>query len=80
MMVKITCDGPSTLGTKVTTMGGAEIPGISKIVITAHVDDLWRAEIDLLVHEIAVNAEAKFLVKGRAVRRIEYEDGEVEEF
>ncbi len=48
-----------TSGTKVLTPDGAEIRGITRIVLIADPDDVWRAEISCLISppEITVLAD-----------------------
>lgn len=53
--------GTLARGTKVVLEDGTELKGVTKIVLTAEVNDLWRAEITLSVHAPALNAFATFL-------------------
>jgi hypothetical protein len=47
-----------TRGTKVLTAEGAEIHGITRIVLTADVGDVWRAQIDCIVRPDEIRALA----------------------
>ncbi len=38
-----------TQGTRVETANGEEVHGVTKIVLTCEVDDIWRAEISCFV-------------------------------
>jgi hypothetical protein len=52
--------GPvATMGTKVLTEDGTEIRGITRIVVTADVGDIWRAEIHCTVLADEMRALAK---------------------
>lgn len=49
-----TSDGGSTHyvafhGSKIVTPNGEALPGITKVVITGQVDDIWRAELSCLI-------------------------------
>ncbi len=77
MNVKIVSD---EAGTKVLTRDGVPIEGLSGISFRAELNDINRAELQLAVGEIEVEAEASVFVRGKEVRRIEYADGSTDEF
>lgn len=77
MNVKIVSD---EAGTKVLTRDGVEVEGVASIVFRAELNDINRAELQLAVGEIEVEAEASVFVRGKEVRRIEYADGSTDEF
>lgn len=47
-----------TQGTKVVLDDGSELQGVTKIVLTAEVNDIWRAEIHCHVGALDMQAEA----------------------
>ena len=79
--VRITSDRHSA-STKVLTDEGVPIHGITGIDVALRPNDLVRADIQLFVAEVDVNAVATFKIacprtgELRAVRRIEFDDGE----
>ncbi|WP_029581945.1 hypothetical protein [Bradyrhizobium sp. URHD0069] len=85
--VRIKSEGGIANGTKVIdTVTGAEIQGIERIAIDLRAGDLVRAKIDLCAVQLDVAAHAEYRVASpktgdmKAVRRIEFADGEVVEF
>lgn len=63
---KIVSDGAKTQGTKVIDLEtGAELEGVTGIRLSACINDLWRAEIDLVgvAIEIEVSKDATVLEK-----------------
>lgn len=79
MHVRIISDGTAR-GTKVLTPDGSPVAGLTGVVFRAEIDDLNRAELNLVCAAIDAEASARVFVAGREVRRIEYADGTVEEF
>ncbi|MFA5567970.1 MAG: hypothetical protein WC972_04905 [Trueperaceae bacterium] len=80
MKVRIVSTGGTGHGTRVMGSDGREIDWITGLTFRADVDDITRAEIEFSAVEIDAVAEAKFLVRGKEVRRIEYADGSADEF
>lgn len=72
---KIVSDGAKTQGTKVIDLEtGAELEGVTGIRLSASVNDLWRAEIDLVgvavevsVAEKAAKIKKRFVEFGRRI-------------
>lgn len=79
MQVKIVSDG-TPHGTKVLTADGAPITGLTGVVFRAEIDDINRAELSLCLTEIDAEAEARFYIRAKQVRRIEYADGTADDF
>lgn len=79
MNIKI-ASGGAAYGTKVTTADGAEVGGLTAITFRAQVGDINRAELELAVGEIEVEAKARIFVRGKQVLRIDYADGTFDEF
>lgn len=80
MNVKITSSSVSPYETRVTTLEGVAVEGLTGITFHADVDDVNRAELRLLISEISVEGRAQFYVRGKEVHRIEYADGSVDDF
>lgn len=85
--IRIKSEGGVSNGTVVTNSEtGEEIKGITGIAVDLRVNDLVRAKIELCAAQVDVVAQAEFLVASpktgdlKAVRRIEFADGEVVEF
>lgn len=83
MDVKITSDG-TPCGTKVVSLDGRELQGITSIKWGVAVDEPAVAKIEIGMVEIECSGEAAFFVqpidngvrKCRRVKAIEFEDGE----
>jgi hypothetical protein len=81
--VRIKSEGGISNGTMVTSADGEEIKGITGISIDLRVNDLVRAKIDLCAVLVDCTAQAEFRIAHpktgdiKAVRRIEFADGEV---
>ena len=85
--VLIKSESGVSLGTKVTNADtGEEIQGIAGISVDIRVNDIVRAKIDLCCVQLGVAASAEYQVISpktgdmKAVKRIEFADGEVLEF
>ena len=81
MNVKITSNG-EPCGTSVTDGAGRNLDNMVTAVRWSHrAGELPRAEIDLSLIEFEVSGQAAIVGPGgRRVRRIEYEDGTMEDF
>ena len=79
MHVRIISDG-TKYGTKVETLDGRAIKGLTGVTFRADIDDINRAELHLHCTGIDAKTDAKIFVAGREVRRIEYADGTADEF
>lgn len=67
-----------TNGTKVLTPEGEELHGVTKIVLTADLDDVWRAQISFLIDPPQITAledteEHRFISEKDAARLCELE-------
>jgi hypothetical protein len=81
--IRIVSPSGTGMGTKVfCAESGAEIQGIEKLSLVIAADDINRATVQIACASIDTNAKAEYLVASpsngemKAVRRIEFADGE----
>lgn len=80
MKVHIKSSDGTPHGTKITDENGKDIDGVTRVTWRAAVNDINRAEIELLFVDMDVQGEARMMGPRGEVRRIEYADGTVDEF